>query len=204
MTTTDPDTAAFESALAERVQARDFDGWLRERSVYADWLEDRQHPLMWMARAAVDCHPVTVPVRGGGKRAWMWRLYFALPKSLPWPTFTAKPLGYGRWAANHRVNGHMTLGFLPSALRCKGFDDNRRISGDPGPIRWSVRFTAIFRQRPLTRIVRRRGSRVQEQVPVPLDTALDPCGFARMFWPVGWWPKGVEVPGVTPSLFEGV
>lgn len=161
----------FEEQLHAAWQDRNFDAWLEARSIYADYLEEQDDPLFPMARCPLRMHAVTSRLRNGGKRPWMWRLYFDLPDTLEKP----RP----RWWASQRVNGKQLLGLPPFTLRCKGWEDETR----------TVRFTVIFRPRESKRAVRVRDTSIHSNgwgyilTPVAMDTDLHPAGFAALWWP---------------------
>lgn len=165
--------AAFEWEMNVAWQARNFSAWNDIRLIYADWLEENNHPLWRMARLLGTMRPCTVPT-SGGPRIWMWRLFFNVP------ALVGKPRP--RWWANQRMNAQQILGLPPYTLRCKGFDWNETEGNQE--IDGSVRFTVTFRPRKPTRYVSniRYGLRGGEQRPVALDTDIHPDGFAALFW----------------------
>ena len=159
--------AGFEQALNAAWQDRDFDQWQLHRAIYADWLEEQNHPLWRMARCPMRMYPCKVNTKGG-PRVWMWRLWFDLPEQWDKP----RP----RWWVNQRVNANQLLGFPPFTLRCKGWEEDTH----------SLRFSVVFKPRSgtRTRTLIRYQMRGSETIVVARDINVHPDGFAAAFWTV--------------------
>lgn len=159
--------AAFEAQLHAAWEARDFSAWLRDRLVYADWLEENDHPLSRMARCPVRMsprHDFERPLHSC--KLWMWRLYFDFPADWHKP----RPC----WWANQRMNAQQMLGFPPYTLRCKGWEKETR----------TLRFTLVFRPHAATRWVSRRRYDLSgfDEKPAARDIIPHRDGFAACFW----------------------